>query len=154
MANTNPSLIHIVAANGSKIPIFTGRPTDLKQWLAALKKKQWIYTLTDLRLINLAYDFSDDIVWEWIGNYLDDHPDIPSKDLFEELTAQYGDFVNFTDAARALMKVKQKKKKNRRIASRISEQNVESWKVSVSGLGVKGRTSCTSTASWIFYWLS
>ena len=46
---------------------------------------------------------------EWIGNYLDDHPDIPSKDLFEELTAQYGEFVNSTDAARALMKIKQKK---------------------------------------------
>ena len=31
---------------------------------------------------------------ECIGNYLDDHQDIPSKDLFEELTAQYGEFVN------------------------------------------------------------
>ena len=71
------------------------------------------------------------------------YPDIPRKDLFEELTAQYGEFVNSTDAAQALMKVKQKK---RRISRRISEQNVESCKVSVSGLGVKGRVSCASTA--------
>ena len=111
MANTNPSLIHIVATSGSRISIFTGRPTDLKPWLAAFRKKQWSYKLTDSELINLAYDFSDGIVSEWIGNYLVDRPDIPSKDLFEELTAQYGEFVNSTDAARALMKVKQKKKK-------------------------------------------
>ena len=110
MASTNPSLILIVATNGSKIPIFIGRPTELKPWLAALKKKQRIYKLTDSLLINLAYDFLDGIVSEWIGNYLDDYPDIPSKDLFEELTAQYGEFVNSSDAAWALMKVKQKKK--------------------------------------------
>ena len=107
MANINPSLIQIVATSGSKIPIFTGMPTDLKPWLAALKKKQRINKITDSELINLAYDFSHDRS-EWIGNYLDDHPDIPSKDLSEELTAQYGEFVNSTDAARAL-KVKQKK---------------------------------------------
>ena len=57
MANTNPSLIHIVAPSGSKIPIFTGKPTDLKPWLAVLKKKLRIYKLTDLELINLANDF-------------------------------------------------------------------------------------------------
>ena len=39
MADTNPSVIHIIATSGSKIPIFTGRPTDLKRWLAALKKE-------------------------------------------------------------------------------------------------------------------
>ena len=109
MANTHLSVIHIVATSGSKIPIFTGRPTNLKPWRAALKKKQRIYKLTDSELINLTYDFSDGIVSEWIGNYLDDHPDISRKDLFEELTAQYGEFVNSADAARALMKVKQKK---------------------------------------------
>ena len=59
MTNTKPSLIHIVATSGSKIPIFTGRPTDLKPWLVALEKKQRIYKLTDSELINLAYDFSD-----------------------------------------------------------------------------------------------
>ncbi len=58
---------------------------------------------------------------EWIGNYLDDHPDIPSKDLFEELTAQYGEFVNSTDDARSLMKVKQKKDESlAELASRMS----------------------------------
>ena len=106
MANTNPSLIHIVATSGSRIPIFTRRPTDLKSWLAALKKKQRINKLTDSELINLAYDFSDSIVSEWIGNYLVDRPDIPRKDLFEEPTAKYGEFVNSTGAARALMKIK------------------------------------------------
>ena len=39
MANTNPSLIYIVATSGSKIQIFSGRPTDLKPWVAALKKE-------------------------------------------------------------------------------------------------------------------
>ena len=114
MANTNPSLIPIVATSGLRVPIFIGKPTDLKPWLAALKKKQRIYKLTDSELINQAYDFSDGIVSEWIGNYLDDHPDILSKDLFEKLMAQYGEFVNspycaisFSNrSARALMKVK------------------------------------------------
>ena len=64
MANTKLSLIHIVATSGSKIPIFTGRLTDLKPWLAALKKKQRINKLTDSELINLACDFSDSIVLE------------------------------------------------------------------------------------------
>ena len=121
MTNTNPSLIHIVATSGSRIPIFTGRPIDLKPWLAALKKKQRIYKLNDSEVKTLAYDFSDGIVLEWIGNYLDDHPDIPSKDLFEELTAQYGEFVNSTDAARALVKIKQKKDESlAELASRMS----------------------------------
>ena len=94
---------------GSKVPIFTGRLTDLKLWLMALKKKQWVHDLTDAELINLAYDYSDGIVSEWIGSYLDDHPDTSSKTLFDEITAQYGEFINPADAARALIKVTQGK---------------------------------------------
>ena len=72
-------------------------------------------------LINLSNDFSDGVVSEWIGNYLDDHPDIPSKDLFEKLTAQYGEFVNSTDASRALMKIEFKKEEYlAELASRMS----------------------------------
>ena len=51
------------------------------------------------------------IVSEWIVSYLDDHPDIPRKDLFEEQTTQYGEFVNSTDTVRALMKIKKEKEK-------------------------------------------
>ena len=108
MANTKPSLIHIVATRGLRIPIFTGSSTDLKPCVTALKMKQRIYKLTDSDLVNQSYAFSDGIVSEWIGNYLDDHADIPSKDLFEELTAQCGEFVNSTGAIQTLMKIKQK----------------------------------------------
>ena len=106
---------------GSKIPIFTGRPTDLKPWLMALKKKQRVHDLTDAELINLAYDYSDGIVSEWIGSYLDDHPDTSSKTLFDEITAQYGEFINPADAARALIKVTQEKNESlAELASQMS----------------------------------
>ena len=106
---------------GSKIPIFTGRPTDLKPWLMALMKKQRVHDLTDAELINLAYDYSDGIVSEWIGSYLDDHPDTSSKTLFDEITAQYGEFINPADAARALIKVTQEKNESlAELASRMS----------------------------------
>ena len=40
MANTNPGSVNRVITCRSKFPIFTGKPTDLKPWLAALKKKE------------------------------------------------------------------------------------------------------------------
>ena len=109
---------------------------------SSIKKKQRIYKLTDSELINLAYDFSDGILSEWIGNYHDDHPDIPNKDLFEELTAQYGEFANSTDATRALMKVKLKKDESlAELASRMS--NLAKLAYQDSEL----RISCASTAN-------
>ena len=87
----------------------------------ALKKKQRVHDLTDAELINLAYDYSDGIVSEWIGSYLDDHPDTSSKTLFDEITAQYGEFINPADAARALIKVTQEKNESlAELASRMS----------------------------------
>lgn len=47
----------------------------------------------------MAYDFFDGITSEWIGEYLDNHKDVPSSELFEQLFAQYGELVNSTDAA-------------------------------------------------------
>ena len=58
-------------------------------------------------MINLVYNFSDDIVSEWIGDYLEDHPDISSKELFKQISAQYGEFADSTDATPALIKIKQ-----------------------------------------------
>ena len=121
MATSRPSIFPMLVTAGSKIPIFTGRPTDLKPWLMALKKKQRVHDLTDAELINLAYDYSDGIVSEWIGSYLDDHPDTSSKTLFDEITAQYGEFINPADAARALIKVTQEKNESlAELASRMS----------------------------------
>ena len=76
MPNTNPNPINGVITSGSKIPTFTGKLTNLKLWLAALKKKECIYKLIDPELINLATDFLDGIALEWIGDYLNDHPNI------------------------------------------------------------------------------
>ena len=121
MATSRSSIFLMLVTAGSKIPIFTGRPTDLKPWLMALMKKQRVHDLTDAELINLAYDYSDGIVSEWIGSYLDDHPDTSSKTLFDEITAQYGEFINPADAARALIKVTQEKNESlAELASRMS----------------------------------
>ena len=121
MATSRSSISPMLVTAGSKVPIFTGRPTDLKPWLMALKKKQRVHDLTDAELINLAYDYSDGIVSEWIGSYLDDHPDTSSKTLFDEITAQYGEFINPADAARALIKVTQEKNESlAELASRMS----------------------------------
>ena len=121
MATPRSNLSPMLVTAGSKIPIFAGRPTDLKPWLNALKKKQRVHNLTDPELVNLAYDYSDGVVSEWIGSYLDDHPDTSSKALFDEITAQYGEFINPADAARALIKVIQEKNESlAELASRMS----------------------------------
>lgn len=61
MAKTNTSPANRIAISASMIPIFTGKPTDLKPWIAALKKKELVYKLTDAGMIKLAYDYSDGI---------------------------------------------------------------------------------------------
>ena len=63
-----------VATSGSKIPIFTGKASGFHSWVEALKKKARIYQLTQTELVNLAYDYSDGVVSEYIGLYLDDYP--------------------------------------------------------------------------------
>lgn len=107
MANTNQAPFNRILTGGSKIPIFTGKPSDFGPWLAALKKKERIYQLTDSELVNLAYDFTDGLVSEMIGEFLDDHPNCTSKDLLDQIAAQYGEFTNAADAARALIRIKQ-----------------------------------------------
>ena len=87
MANINPGPVNRVIINRSKIPIFTRKLTNLKPWLTVLKKKEQIYKLIDPELINLAYDFSNGIMSGWIGDYFDDHQDISSKELFEQISA-------------------------------------------------------------------
>lgn len=97
-----------VAASGSKIPIFTGKACAFSAWVQALKKKARIYQLTQTELVNLAYDYSDGVVSEYIGLYLDDNPESNWGDLLEQLTNQYSDYTSATDAARALIKIKQR----------------------------------------------
>ena len=58
--------------------------------------------------MNLAYDYSDGVVSEYIGLYLDDNPRSNWGDLLEQLTNQYSDYTSVTDAARALIKIKQR----------------------------------------------
>ena len=121
MATSRSSISPMLVTAGSKVPIFTGRLTDLKPWQMALKKKQRVHDLTDAELINLAYDYSDEIVSEWIGSYLDNHPDTSSKTLFDEITEQYGEFINPADATWALIKVTQGKNESLvELASRMS----------------------------------
>ena len=107
MENTSISSVMNVLTSGSKIPIFTGKPVDLEPWLAALKKKARIYKLTDPELVNLAYDFSDGTPSEWIGDFLEEHPNTSSTELFKQLSALYGEFANPVEAARALIRVRQ-----------------------------------------------
>ena len=121
MGTSRSSISLMLVTAGSKVPIFTGRPTDLKPWPMALKKKQRVHDLTDAELINLAYDYSDGIVSEWIGSYLDDHPDTSTKTLFDKIIAQYGEFIKPADAARALIKVTQGRNESlAELASRMS----------------------------------
>ena len=63
-----------VATGGSKIPIFTEKASKFQAWVEALKKKARIYQLTRTELVNLAYDYSNGVVSEYIGLYLDDNP--------------------------------------------------------------------------------
>ena len=58
--------------------------------------------------MNLAYDYSDGMVSEYIGLYLDDNPGSNWGDLLEQLTNQYSDNTSATDATRALIKIKQR----------------------------------------------
>ncbi len=105
MADT--SSIHIVVTNGLKIPMYTGKQAELKPWMTALLKKERIYKLTDSELVTLAYDFTEGIASAWIGeNY--DHPDVSSAELFQLLNAQFGEIINSLDAARTLIRIKQK----------------------------------------------
>ena len=58
--------------------------------------------------MNLAYDYSDGVVSEYIGLYLDHNPGSNWGDLLKQLTNQYSDYTSATDAARALIKIKQR----------------------------------------------
>ena len=58
--------------------------------------------------MNLAYDYLDGVVSEYIGLYLDDNLKSNWGDLLEQLTNQYSDYTSATDAARALIKIKQR----------------------------------------------
>ena len=97
-----------VATSGSNIPIFTEKASEFQAGVEALKKKARIYQLTQTELVNLAYDYSDGVVSEYKGLYLDDNPGSTWGDLLEQLTHQYSDYTCATDAARALIKIKQR----------------------------------------------
>ena len=58
--------------------------------------------------MTLAYDISDGVVSEYIGLYLDVKPETNWEYLLEQLTNQYSDYTCSTDAARALVKIRQK----------------------------------------------
>ena len=59
---------------------------------------------------------------EWIDNYLDDYPDIFSKELFEQISAQNGEFSKNADAARDLIKIKQDREETfAELANRITK---------------------------------
>ena len=75
-----------VATSGSKIHIFMGKASEFQAWVEALKKKARIYQLTQTELVNLAYDYSDGVVSECIGLYLDDNHGSNWGDLLEQLT--------------------------------------------------------------------
>lgn len=107
MAITKQSQFNRVLTVGSKIPIFTGKPSDSRPWLAAPKKKERFYQLTDTELINLTYDFTEGLVSEMIGEFLDDHSNCTSNDLLDQEAAQYSKFTNAANAARSLTKIKQ-----------------------------------------------
>ena len=92
-----------------KIPIFTRKASEFQAWVEALKKKARIYQLTHTELVNLAYDYSDGVVSEYIGLYFDDNPENDWGDLLEQLTNQYSDYTSATDAARTLIKTMQRK---------------------------------------------
>ena len=104
----DPSSIHRVLTNGSKIHLSTGKPAELNPWMTAELKKERIYKLTDPEFVALAYGFTDGITSEWIGEYLDDHMDVSSAELFQQLIAQFGEIANSTYAAWALIRMKQK----------------------------------------------
>ena len=76
--------------------------------MTVLLKKEWIYKLTDPELVALAYDFTDGIASEWIGEYLNDHLDIYSAELFQQLNAKFRETANSTEAAQAVIRMKQK----------------------------------------------
>ena len=48
------------------------------------------------------------MVSEYIGLYFDNNPGSNWGDLVEQLTNQYSDYTSATDAARALIKIKQR----------------------------------------------
>ena len=51
--------------------------------------------------VDFAYDYSDEVVSEYIGLYLDTN----RKELLEQLTNQYSDYTGSTDAAIALVRI-------------------------------------------------
>ena len=80
-----------VATSGSKIPTFTGKASEIQTWVEPLKKKKKkarIYQLIQTELVNLAYDYSDRVVSEYIGLYLDENPGCNWGDLLKQLTNQ------------------------------------------------------------------
>ena len=59
-----------LGVNRSTIPEFSGKASELKPWLVALKKEAKFYKLTEKELINLAFNYAKGVALEWIGCYL------------------------------------------------------------------------------------
>ena len=100
--------INIIGSGGSRVPIFKGKSSEFQTWVEAIKKKSKIYKLSQADIVNLAYDYSDGVVSEYIGLYLEDHPECSWEELLQQLNNQYGNCTSAANAARALIKVRQK----------------------------------------------
>ena len=100
--------INIIGSGGSRVLIFKGKSSEFQTWVEALKKKSKIYKLSQTDIINLAYDYSDGVVSKYIGLYLEYHPECSWEELLQQRNNQYGNCTSATNAARALIKVRQK----------------------------------------------
>ena len=67
--------INMIGSGESRVPIFKGKSSEFQTWVEAIKKKSKIYKLSQADIVNLAYDYSDGVVSEYIGLYLEDHPE-------------------------------------------------------------------------------
>ena len=100
--------INIIGSSGSRVPIFKGKSSEFQTWVETIKKKSKIYKISQADIVNLAYDYSNGVVSEYIGLYLEDHPECSLEELLQQLNKQYGNCTSTANAARALIKVRQK----------------------------------------------
>lgn len=98
----------IVNVSGSKIPIFMSRVSELCLWIEAIQKKGHIYDLSDMEMIGLAYDYSEELASEWFGDYLGKNSSPSWKELERKINDQFGSHSSITGAARTLVSVRQK----------------------------------------------
>lgn len=57
---------------GRWIPIYSGKQSESQVKIEALKQKAKINNLTSGEIFNIAYDYSDDTMSDYIGLFLDE----------------------------------------------------------------------------------